>query len=318
MEAGAVSTDTSAREVSAVIVNWKSYELVIDCVMTLRARTHKMRCEVIVVDNSQDDGGRKLWRTALGNGVEWIFNSANAGFAAACNQGLGRARCRYLLLLNPDAVVHEATVDAMAALLDVHADVAAIGAQLLNSDGTPQPSAYRLYPGLLRAFLDLTGLRYAWLFIGRSRGATADRDPHGLRPTAWLKGACLMIRREAYEAVGPLDEGFFLFGEDVDWCFRARQAGWQVVLAPDCLVTHIGERSLMMDREAGISAYYRSYLRFILKHQGGGPFGLRTAAARLLLKLGAATRLAALAASSLVRPGRRSDAHAYWRYLTAR
>jgi len=318
LEAGAVSTDTSACEVSAVIVNWNSYELVIDCVMALRARTPKVRCEVIVVDNSQDEAGRRLWRTALGSGLEWIFNSANVGFAAACNQGLRRARCRYLLLLNPDAIVHEATVDAMAELLDLHADVAAVGGQLLNADGTPQPSAYRLYPGLLRAFLDLTGLRYAWLFIARSRGATAEREPHALRPSAWLKGACLMIRREAYEAVGPLDEGFFLFGEDVDWCFRARQAGWQVALAPDCLVTHIGERSLMMNRQAAISAYYRSYLRFILKHQGAGPLGLRAGAARLLLKLGAATRLAALAASSLVRPGRRSDANAYWRYLTAR
>jgi GT2 family glycosyltransferase len=313
-----VTTPKSVGAVSAVIVNWQSYQLVVDCIAALEAGTLRFPREVIVVDNSQDEAGRRLWRAALNQGIEWIFNSANVGFAAACNQGLGRAHGDYVLLLNPDAVVHEATVDAMAALLDLHPQVAAVGAQLLNSNGTFQPSAYRLYPGLLRAFLELTGLRYAWLFLRRSGRSAVGRDPVGLKPTAWLKGACLMIRRQAFEAVGALDEGFFLFGEDVDWCFRARQAGWQVALATGCLATHAGERSVIKDRQAGISAYYASYLRFIIKHQGPGPLGLRAAAARSLLKLGAATRLAALTAASIVRPARRPEARAYWRYLSAR
>lgn len=307
-----------ARGVSAVIVNWQSYELVIDCIKALEAGTSGVPSEVIVVDNSQDEVGRRLWRTTLDNGVEWIFNSANVGFAAACNQGLGSARSDHLLLINPDAVVHKATVGAMAALLDLHPELAAVGAQLLNSDGTLQPSAYQLYPGLLRAFLDLTGLRYAWLRIRRSSHGATNRNPLGLTHATWLKGACVMVRRQAFEAVGPLDEGFFLFGEDVDWCFRAHQAGWQIALATGCFATHTGEQSVSKDRQAGISAYYVSYLHFILKHQGPGPLGLRAAAARALLKFGAATRLAALAAVSLVQPARRPDARAYWHYLSAR
>lgn len=320
MEAGAVTgaNKIPAGGVSAVIVNWQSYELVIDCVRALKAGTSGVPSEVIVVDNSQDEAGRRLWRTTPESGVEWIFNSANVGFAAACNQGLGLARGDHLLLINPDAVVHKETVGAMVALLDLHPEVAAVGAQLLNSDGTLQPSAYQLYPGLLRAFLDLTGLRYAWLLIRRSGHAATKRNPLGLTPATWLKGACVMVRREAYEAVGPLDEGFFLFGEDVDWCFRAHQAGWEIALATGCFATHAGEQSVSKDRQAGISAYYVSYLHFILKHQGRGPLGVRAAAARSLLKLGAATRLAALAMASLVRPARRPDARAYWRYLSAR
>jgi GT2 family glycosyltransferase len=138
-----------------------------------------------------------------------------------------------------------------------------------------------------------------------------------MMPTAWLKGACIMIRRKAFEEVGSLDEGFFLFSEDVDWCFRARRAGWQVVLATGCFATHAGERSMSKDWQAGIAAYYASYLRFIVKHQGRGPLGLRATAARALLKLGAATRFVAFSAASLLRPERSSEARAYWRYLTA-
>ena len=304
--------------VSVVIVNWQSYDLLAGCIAALSAGTIRVRREIIVVDNSQDEKGRTLAHKALDNRVEWIFNSANVGFAAACNQGLGRARGQVVLLLNPDALVHERTVDEMAALFDLHPDLAAIGAQLVNPDGTLQPSAYTLYPGLLRAFLDLTGLRYGWLFLRRSPRVEPAQDRLALMPSAWLKGACLMIRRQALDAVGPLDEHFFLFGEDVDWCYRARRAGWQIALAPGCLATHVGERSVMKDRQAGISAYYASYLRFILKHRGPGPLGLRAAAARSLLKLGAMTRLAALTAASPFRSAYRSDARAYWRYLSRR
>jgi N-acetylglucosaminyl-diphospho-decaprenol L-rhamnosyltransferase len=304
--------------VSAVIVNFQSYELVVGCVAALEAGTARIPREIIVVDNSQDESGRALWgRPETNKRFEWIFNSANVGFAAACNQGIVRARGDHLLLINPDSVVHERTVDTMAELIDCHPELAAVGAQLLNPDGTLQPSAYQLYPGLLRAFLDLTGLRYAWLYIRRRRPTAADSDGKALAPAAWLKGACVMLRREAFETVGPLDEGFFLFGEDVDWCFRARRAGWQIALATGCFCTHAGERSMSKDRLRGISAYYQSYLRFILKHQGSGPFGLRAAAARSLLMLGAATRFVAFAAASLFAPERRSEAHAYWRYLTA-
>jgi N-acetylglucosaminyl-diphospho-decaprenol L-rhamnosyltransferase len=307
----------SVREVSAVIVNWQSYDLVGSCIAALKAGTSHIPLEIIVIDNSQDEVGRALLRQMSDKRVEWIFNLTNVGFAAACNQGIGHARSDYVLLINPDAVVHERTVDDMAQLIDLHPELAAVGAQLLNPDGTLQPSAYRLYPGLLRAFLDLTGLRYAWLFIRRSRRNAAERETVTLMQTAWLKGACMMIRREAFDAIGPLDESFFLFAEDVDWCYRAHRAGWQIALATDCFATHVGERSMSKDRLAGISAYYASYLHFILKHQGPGPLGLRSAAARLLLKLGAATRLIAFAAASLFRPERRSNAQAYWRYLTA-
>lgn len=312
-----MSSHKSTREVSAIIVNWRSYDLVVSCIAALEAGRLRIPPEILVVDNSQDEAGRALWRQAPDKGVEWIFNPRNVGFATACNQAIGRARGDYLLLVNPDALVHEGTVDAMAELIDSHPELAAVGAQLLNSDGTLQPSAYHLYPGLLRAVLDLTGLRYAWLFIRRSRHNAADRERMALMPAAWLKGACMMIRRQAFEAVGPLDESFFLFAEDVDWCFRSRRAGWQIALATGCFATHAGERSVSKDREGGISAYYTSYLHFILKHQGAGPLGLRAAAARWLLKVGAATRFVAFSLASVVQPERRSEAQAYWHYLTA-
>jgi GT2 family glycosyltransferase len=174
-----------------------------------------------------------------------------------------------VLLLNPDTIVHCGAIEALAAFLDAHPRVGAVGPRLLNSDGSVQPAAFR-FPTLAMTLLDLfppgealPGRLYGSWWHGRYPQERCASYPF---PIDHPLGACIMARRTAVEQVGTLDEGFFMYAEEVDWCYRLRQAGWSIWQEPRARVSHVGGAATSQFRSRMLIALYDSRLRFFRKH----------------------------------------------------
>jgi GT2 family glycosyltransferase len=297
-------------ELSILIVNWNSYSLLGACLRSI-AETVARPHEVIVVDNSQDAGALEALERASGSNVRWLANETNRGFAAANNQAAALARGELLLLLNPDTVVLPTTIDGMVGMMRSQPEIGALGCQLLNRDGSQQTSAYAIYPSLTAALLDATGV----LYISRLLAKRMARRRPRVRSVAWLKGACLLVRRALLDAVGGLDDRFFMYGEDADLCYRIRRSGRTVALAPALSIVHLGQGSAGLTNELSLIEYYRSYAWFVEKHQGSGPLNLRAHALTGLLRASAIARMLGtmIAKEGVVGQG---SPVAYWRYLT--
>jgi GT2 family glycosyltransferase len=256
----------------------------------------RITAEFIVVDNASTDGSVEMLRTHFPK-VTIMANERNIGFAAANNQAMEVAQGRYFLLFNSDAV---ATPDSIAALLRVatHNERAGIvGARLVFPDGSFQAS-YTRFPSLAREVLILTtlGRRLSgpWYPSG---GPQLEPGP---RRVDYVEGACLLVRRAAYEDVGGLDEGYFMYAEEVDWAYTMAVHGWQTWYAPDAEVIHFGggsSRSRPTQREADL---YRSRVRFMRKHHGA----VHANALKVLLYTSTAAKLAFHSLLRLLAPER--------------
>jgi GT2 family glycosyltransferase len=233
-------------DLSVVIVNWNTREMTLDCLSSVQAGlagpdAGAIDAQVIVVDNGSEDGSAEAIRARFPD-VELIRNRHNRGFAAANNQGFLLATGRYVLLLNSDTVVHGDALSASVAYLDDHPLVGALGIKALNADGTTQMTCQR-YPSLLGQLLLASGL---WKLerpgvFGRYQMRDWDRDTE--REVEVISGCYLMVRRQVLEQVGPLDEDFFFFGEETDWCRRMRNEGWILMFSPVGTFTHYGSAS---------------------------------------------------------------------------
>jgi GT2 family glycosyltransferase len=261
------SPDTPPPDCSIVIVNYRTDDALADCLASLGRTTKGLAVEVVVVDNGDTlaaGGFRERFPE-----VRLLTSAANVGFARAANQGIGATRGRHVLCLNPDTVVHEGAVAALVAHLDGHPAVGAVGARLLESDGSLQYSCRR-FPGYLTIFFG----RYAlltrlWPGNAASRDYLyLDWDHRTVREVDWLSGACLMVRRTVVDRVGGFDEGYFLFVEDMDWCRRIRDGGWTVVYVPDAVVTHHIGASRGPVPPRVVWARHRGMLRYVRKHFG--------------------------------------------------
>jgi N-acetylglucosaminyl-diphospho-decaprenol L-rhamnosyltransferase len=258
-------------DISVIIINWNTCDLLFNCLDSLSQIEGDLDIEVIVVDNGSTDGSQAML-------LEWfpqvrlIQNNENLGFARANNQALAVSRGRYALLLNSDALLLANALPTMLELAEAQPRAGIVGPRLLNADSTFQAS-HTPFPDLWQEFLILSGL--GRLLYGRcypSRGPEEDKGP---QIVDYVEGACLLVRREAFEDVGGLDEGYFMYAEEVDWCFTMREKGWQVWYQPAATVIHLGggsSRGRQGRREADL---YRSRVRFFQKHYGTG-------AARLL------------------------------------
>lgn len=250
---------------SVVIVNYHSEEELAGCLESLRVQAGPETLETLVVDNSGTLSGSGLLRRFPE--VRLVENPTNRGFAGASNQGLHLAKGRRLLLLNPDAEMQEGALQSLVRYLDEHPEVGAAGPRLLDPDGSLQYSCRR-FPGYLTVFFG----RYSWLTrllpsnpISR-RYLYLDWDHESTSEVDWLSGACLMVRREVLETVGPLDEGYFLFVEDMDWCRRIRDAGWRVDYVARAVVKHKIGASRGPVSARVVWARHRSMLRYFRKH----------------------------------------------------
>lgn len=257
-------------DLSVIIVNWNTRELLRDCLESLQTASNSIAIEVWVVDNASTDGSPEM----VGRQFPWVnlvANGSNLGFAAANNLALERATGRHILLLNSDTLVTGEALGGMLAYLQSHAQVGAVGCRLLNSDGTVQRSCWQGFPSLKSALIDalfLWKLSISWTLMRSSEIGVADLR-HPLR-VDHLLGACVMVPREVVTKVGMLDEGYFLFLEETDWCRRMQVAGYEIHHLPHVSIVHHGEKSARKNPSMSLREYYRSYCRFCRRTQGYG------------------------------------------------
>lgn len=295
--------DEVAPPLSVVIVSYNTAALLARCVRSVLADA-PAGTEVFVVDNASRDGSADMVRRAFPS-VRLIANNDNNGFAAAANQALRPARGRYVMLLNPDAELRQGSLPRVVAFLDARPEVGVAGARLSYRDGRFQHSAFR-FPSLPMAFLEFFPLNHR-LANSRLNGRFPAADYHRAFAVDHPLGACMTVRRVALPEVGLLDESFFLYCEEVDWCWRFRQAGWHVVHCPEVLAIHHEAQSTRQRRGEMLVQLYRSRYRLYAKHRAGWQQWVL----RWLVRLGAASKVATLLLSTIgaATPEQRRRAH---------
>jgi GT2 family glycosyltransferase len=259
---GALCTATDP-ELTIVVVNYRARDYVLACLTSLEAAPPDCAYRVVLVDNSPGDGTVEAVRARFPQ-VEAVTNAQNMGFARACNQALRATTSPYVLLLNPDTEVRPGALTTLLAAMRANPRVAAVGPRLVYPDGRYQHSAFRR-PDLTQAFLgffELVPLDSRW--NGRYPLPRSDTP----RPVEHLLGACLLLRHEALRAVGLLDERFFIYFEETDWCTRAARAGWLLWQVPAATVVHHGGGTTRQVAEAMSLEFHRSQAWYYRKHYG--------------------------------------------------
>jgi GT2 family glycosyltransferase len=220
-------------DLSIVIVSWNTEALLGNCLKSVRPGLRALQAEVWVVDNGSEDGSLAMLARDFPE-VRVIANAENRGFAAANNQALRQVSGRHVLLLNSDTLVHGNVLSDAVTWLDRHPDVGVLGPRILNRDGTVQGSS-QPFPSLVRLVRQTLGLH---------KREAPNRGWARAHLTDVVSGCAMFVRAAAMAEVGLLDEGFFFYGEETDWCRRFTRAGWEVVFAPLGNITHFGGGSV--------------------------------------------------------------------------
>ncbi|OGM00618.1 hypothetical protein A2480_00600 [Candidatus Uhrbacteria bacterium RIFOXYC2_FULL_47_19] len=228
-------------DVSIIILNYRSRGLVYQCIKTIRLYPSDCSYEIIVVDNGSGDGIGDFLAERFPE-VRFIDAKANLGFAAGNNLGIRAAKGRYILIMNPDITVRPGSIDALVRFMDKHPDVGVAGPKLLRPNGKVDESCYRFHRWLTPIFRRTPLGRLQSGRTENDRYVMADFDRLESRNVDWLLGAVLIVRRSALDKVGLLDEGYFMYFEDTDWCRRFWQDGYQVVYFVDSIMVHCHER----------------------------------------------------------------------------
>jgi len=249
-------------DLSILIVNWNTKDYLLHCLESIFRKVNAPSWEVILIDNGSQDGSGAEARKRFPS-IDLIENHENVGFAKAMNQGLKKASGKYILLLNPDTEIKEGAFDRLLAFMDTHLEIGATGAQLLNPDGSRQNSIAN-FPSLATELLNKSLLR--GLFPKEFPGKEKEY-PEPIEVDSVI-GACLMVRRKVVEEVGFLDENYFLFLEETDWCYRMKKAGWKVYHIPQAEVFHFQGKSAEAKRERAKVEYFRSRYHFFKKYRG--------------------------------------------------
>jgi GT2 family glycosyltransferase len=254
-------------DLSIVLVNWNACEMTSAALESIAAETRDIRYEIFVIDNgsTRDRSVDQLPRSFPS--IQFIPNAGNMGFSIANNQGIARARGRYILLLNNDTIQTENALGAAVRYMDAHAEVGALGILHRNADAerSDQASAFG-FPRPWREVATLIGARWS-ADDGAPLRADVEQD------VDWVCGSFLLMRRACLEQIGRLDERFFIYDEDIDWCRRAGAAGWKIRFWPGASMVHVGAsaRPFMKDKTF---VHFRSHLSYIRKHHSPVPAAL--------------------------------------------
>lgn len=271
-------------QLSVIIVNWNTRELLAQCLASVYAYPPDGEFDVWVVDNASSDGSAAMVRERFPQ-VHLIENTENVGFARANNQAIRASAGRYVLLLNSDAFVRPGALGSLLAFMEVQPDAGAVGPRLLDVDGVLQPSTHPMTTCWREGWhlLHLDALRR--LSVYDMHAWPTDQA----RRVDVVSGACMALRRDALAEVGLLNEDFFMYAEEVDICHRLARAGWHAYWLPQAEVVHLGGASTALVSDAMFVQLYRSKHRFICQTQGraaGQTF-------RMLLAVASLVRLAA-------------------------
>ena len=246
-------------DLSVVILSYNTLDLLERCLSELRAAAREIEHEIIVVDNGSTDGSREFLQQRAGD-VRLILNERNLGFAAANNQGLRIAAAPISLLLNSDAFVTAETLQRAIQAIRRNPYIGLVGVRILNPDGTIQ-AENGAFPTLWQDIRLSVGLDQ----LDRRSG----RAPEVAWPVDWVHGACMFARKLAVDAVGGLDERYFMYSEEVDWCHRFWKTGWQVWYLPDVTAVHLGGGSSRSNDLSRRISLYQS--RLGLRRRLAGP-----------------------------------------------
>lgn len=251
-----------------VIVNYNSCAPLEKCLLSIQRETALDRMRVVVVDNATREGNPRELASHF-PWVQFLYNQENVGFSRACNQGLAACRAESYLLLNPDTEILDRAVEKTLEFLSQTPEAAIVGCQVLNPDGTLQRASRRSIPNLSNSFYQLFGLG-KWL-PSRSSGGEYNLkhlDPNQTQPVEAVSGSFLMFRHSLLEETGGLDERFFLYGEDLDFCLQSLERGWKNFYFAGARVTH--HKGQSSGREIALSTFhfYNAMKLFNDKHYG--------------------------------------------------
>ncbi len=265
----AQTSPASAVDVSVVIVNYNVCEFLVQAIRSVQQASRNLTTEIWVVDNNSIDDSVETVRRDFPN-VHVIANQENAGFGTANNQAIQQSRGEFVFILNPDTIVQEDTLEKMVAFMGSHPDCGALGCQILNPDGTFAPESRRAFPTPQIAFWRMTGLGRLFPKSRRFGGYNMTYLPvDEANEVDALSGSCMLTRREALvgrRGAGLFDEDFFMYGEDLDLCFRIQQAGWSIWYTPETRIIHYKGESTKKGEIRYVRLFYGAMLLFIEKH----------------------------------------------------
>jgi len=248
---------------SVIIISYNTRELTLKCLDTLYERLDGLEAEVWVVDNASQDGSVAAVRERFPQ-VNVIESDRNLGFGAANNRAMECAKGRFFLLLNSDAFPEGNAIQTLLAFAEKHPRAGAIGALLLNADGSFQELG-RQYFSPWQVFKNYFGINRLIDHFSKDFGKPA---PTGVHTSLFFSGACLLVRREVFEQVGGFDEAFFFYGEEVDWQQRMLKAGWEVGCDADASVIHLHGSSGGRNRLKLTLSAYDGIDIYMMKHWG--------------------------------------------------
>lgn len=283
-------------KLSVVILCWNDDAVIHDAIRTIYENTKALDFEVIVSDNGSAEGCVKGIREAFAYpNLRVIENKSNLGFSRGNNTGIAVARGEYILILNPDTLMHEGSLDKLVHFAEQHPEGGAFGCRAVYPDGTYQPTAM-VAPTLTRLWLHALGLHR----LGRFSRLLRSRAYYGWhgdteREVDWQSGCCVMFRATLLKQLGGFDPQFFYHCEEVDLCKRVWEAGYKVLFTPTAEITHIGGQSVRRARTRSDLETHRSFYKYFYKHYGQRGAGrVRYPMICVLLRRWALARLAAL------------------------
>lgn len=260
-------------DVSIIIVAWNVRDFLHDCLESIYQETKGIDFEVIYVDNASEDGSAKMVRKDFPR-VVIIQNTQNKGFVGANNQGIEVAKGRYVLLLNSDTVILHNAIAKAVEFADAHPEAGTVGCKILTPDGTLQRHCF-MYPSVLNMFLYATFLYKIFpksKFFGRVRMTWWNFDD--VREVETISGCFSLARREAIKQVGLMDDVYFMYGDDIDWCYRFKKMGWKIMFTPDAEIIHRNGQTTKLKPSKFMLQLYGSTLIFMKLHRSRLAFQL--------------------------------------------
>jgi GT2 family glycosyltransferase len=254
-------------DISIIIASWNTKQMLCRCLASIYQNIkNDLDFEIIVVDNNSNDDSCKMIKDNFPQ-VILIENSYNKGFSAAINSAISISKARYVLLLNSDTLILNKAIQKTLAFAENHTDAAVTGCKILNPDRTIQQSCF-MFPSILNMLLSASYLYKIFpknRFFGRERMTWWDRQ--NVRKVDVVTGCFMLVRSEAIQKAGKMDESFYMYGEETDWCYRFKQAGWENLFFPNAEIIHFGGASTRLRKAEMILQLRGSVLLFMKKHR---------------------------------------------------
>ena len=258
-------------DLSIVIVNYNVKEFLQNLLHSIEKASSNISKEIIIIDNASDDGSVEVIKDKFPS-TKLIENKINVGFGKANNQGLEIARGEHILFINPDCIVSEDTFDKLITFFESNPNCGLAGCKILNSDGSLQLACRRSFPGPWTSFTKVTGL--SGLFPNSkifARYNLTYRDENKTYEVDAVSGSFMMMRRDVYKKTGGFDEQFFMYGEDLDLCYRVQKAGYKVFYVHNTQVIHYKGESTKRSNLDDTKLFYDAMHLFVKKHLSSFP-----------------------------------------------